>query len=146
MSFTIGVDSEVGIDGNGYFIKPGSYKVKRPRISKATYRADGTLAYVDVGPGKRLWSMTILCHNELQGYDGSRTGISGEQYRDDLLSSYTSNIATTISFIDPKGSSVNVYFQNYEETIIDLHSQIIPLSTGGNVAPSYEVLIELLEA
>jgi hypothetical protein len=143
---TVGVDSEVIIDSNGYFIKPDSYKVKRPRISKATYRADGTLSYVDLGPGKRVWSMTILCRNELQGYDGTRTGINGEQYRDDLLSSYTSNVATTISFTDPKGSSVNVYFQNYEETIVDLHSQIIALSTGGSLAGSYDVTVELLEA
>lgn len=146
MSFTIGVDSEIGLDGNGYFVKPLSYKVKRPRIARSQYRADGSLSYVDIGPGKREWSMIILCKNELLRYDGVSTGVSGEQYRANLLNSYVNNIATTISYTDPKGSSFNVYFLNYEETILDLKSQIISLSTGGSVAPSYEVAILLLEA
>jgi hypothetical protein len=146
VSFTIGTDSEIGLDGNGFWVKPGSYKVKRPRISKAQYRADGTLSYVDVGPGKRTWSMIILAKNNLLKYDGIDVGITGEQYRDNLLNSYVNNIATTIVFTDPKNTAINVYFELFEETIMDLKSQIIPLSTGGSVAPSYEVLIELLEA
>jgi hypothetical protein len=143
---TIGVDCMVIIDGTGYMIKPESYKIKRPRISKYAYRADGTLSYVDIGPGKRTFTMTILAKNQLLAYDGTTLSTTGEQFRDAIVSSFTSNIATTISYTDPKGNSVNVYFTLYEETILDLKSQIIPLSTGGSVAPSYEVLIELLEA
>jgi hypothetical protein len=146
MSYVIGQNCMIILDSQGYWIKPASYKVKRPRISKAQYRADGTLAYVDLGPGKRTFTMTIIAKNELLGYDGSTSSLSGEQYRDALITSYTGKIATTITFIDPTNTSISVYFSDFIETIIDLKSQIIPLSVGNSVAPSYECAIELIES
>ncbi len=143
---TIGYDCEVIIDSNPFWVKPLSYKVKRPRISKSQYRADGSLSYVDLGPGKREWSMIILCKNELLRYDGVATGITGEQYRTNLLNSYTSKIATTINFVDPTNTTIAVYFLNFIETILDLKSQVIPLSVGGSLGASYEIEISLLEA
>jgi hypothetical protein len=110
---TIGADCMVIVDGTGYWIKPASYKIKRPRISKAQYRADGTLSYVDIEAGKRTFSMTILAKNDLLKYDGTGTGITGEQYRDALVTSYTGNIATTISYTDPKGNSVNRLYSDW---------------------------------
>ena len=77
MSFTIGYDAEVIIDSTGFFVKPKSYKMHQPRVRKATTRADGGQAYVDLGPGKRVWSMTILCLNDQQKYDGTPTGLRG---------------------------------------------------------------------
>src|SRR5450755_792379 len=71
---TIGIDCELILDGTGYFIKPGTYRVQQPRIRKTTVRADGGLAYVDLGPGKRVWSMVLLCLNDLARYDGTPTG------------------------------------------------------------------------
>ena len=61
----IGIDCELVLDGMGYFVKPGSYHMKQPRIRKATTRADGGLSYVDLGPGKRIWSIIVLCKNDL---------------------------------------------------------------------------------
>src|SRR5436305_985504 len=110
MSYIIGSNCEVIIDGTGYFIVPESYIIKQPRISKEQYRADGTLSYVDIGAGKREFLMMILAKNDLYGYDGVLTGVSGQTYRDNLRSSYTSNIATTIVFKDPTNTSINVYF------------------------------------
>lgn len=144
---TIGYDAEVIIDGTGYFVKPASYTLKQPRIRKATVRADGGESYIDLGPGRREWSMTILCLNDLQKYDGTPTGMTGEQYRDALRASYTGSVGTTINFVDPlSGSAIAVHFDSYEETIRDLHSQIIALATGGSAGASYEVKIVLLEA
>lgn len=143
---TIGSDCEVIIDSNGYFIKPGSYTVKQPRVRKMTYRADGSLAYVDLGPGRREWSMIILARNDLLKYDGTATGTTGETYRSNLKSSYTSNIATTITFVDPLNNSISVHFDNYEEMILDLKTQIIAVATGGSLAASYECKIALVEA
>ena len=134
------------VDGNGYFIKPESYIIKQPRIAKETYRADGSLSWVDVGPGKREFLMTVLAKPNLLKYDGTDTGISGETYRSNLRNSYTSKIAQTIVFQDAIGNSINVYFKQYEERILDLKSQIIALSTGGSLAGSYECSIILLEA
>ena len=144
---TIGTDCELILDGTGYFIKPGSYLVKQPRIRRASYRADGSLGYVDLGPGKRTWSMTILGRNELLRYDGTTTGLTGQQYRDALRTSYTNNIGTTIIYIDPlNGTGIAVHFDNYEERINDLHSQIIGMATSASPGVSYEITIELLEA
>lgn len=144
---TIGVDCEIILDGTGYFVKPGTYQVKQPRIRHASYRADGSLAYVDLGPGKRTCAMTILARNELLKYDGTFTGLSGQQYRDALRTSYTANIGTTLNYIDPlNGLPMAVHFDNYEERIIDLHSQVIGLAGGGGPAAVYEISIELLEA
>src|SRR5579883_3024984 len=105
MSFTIGLDCEVIIDGSGYFVKPGSYSVKQPRIRKATVRADAGESYIDLGPGKREWSMVILCLNDLLKYDGTKVSTTGQQYRDALRASYTGSVGTTINFTDPLSGS-----------------------------------------
>jgi hypothetical protein len=144
---TVGLDCEVIIDGNGFFVRPGSYTVKQPRIRKATVRADAGESYIDLGPGRREWSMIILCINDLLKYDGTSTGTTGQQYRDALRTSYTSSVGTTINFTDPlSGSAIPVHFDSYEEMVRDLHSQIIAQATGGSLAASYEVKIVLVEA
>lgn len=143
---TIGVDCELLLDGTGYFIKPGSYQMKQPRIRKMIVRADGGLSYVDLGPGKRRWSMVILCLNDLLRYDGTSTGLTGQQYRDALRTSYTSSAGTTILYSDPLNAApVAVHFDSYAEKVIDLHSQQVPLATGAAPGLSYEVAIELIE-
>jgi hypothetical protein len=144
---TIGVDCELVIDGTGYFVKPGTYKMKQPRVRKATVRADGGESYVDLGPGKRAWSMVVLCLNELLKYDGTQTGLTGQQYRDALRGSYSASVGTTIQYTDPLNSTaVAVHFDSYAEVVYDLHVQQVPLSTGGSLGLSYEVAIELVEA
>src|SRR6266496_574162 len=95
----IGQDCEVILDGTGYMVKPGSFVMRQPRIRQATTRADGGEGYVDLGPGKREWSMTILCLNDLTRYDSMPTGLSGQQYRNSLRNSYISNIGSTVTFI-----------------------------------------------
>ena len=144
---TIGVDCECILDGSGYFVKPGTYRMKQPRVRKATVRADSGESYVDLGPGKRVWSMILLCMNDLLKYDGTATGKTGQQYRDALRASYTGSVGTTIQYTDPlNGISVAVHFDSYAEIVYDLHVQQVPLSTGAAPGLSYEVAIELVEA
>jgi hypothetical protein len=145
---TLGLDCEIILDGTGYFIKPESYSMKQPRLRKASVRADGGEAYIDLGPGRRQWSLIILCLNDLLKYDGTPTALSGQQYRDALRTSYTvSSLGSTINFSDPLNSSaVAVHFDNYQEVIRDLHSQIISAATGGAAGATYEVHIQLIEA
>ena len=144
---TIGIDCELILDGTGYFIKPGTYRVQQPRIRKTTVRADGGLAYVDLGPGKRVWSMVILCLNNLVRYDGTSTSITGQQYRDALHTSYTGSTGTTLLYNDPLNTAIiAVHFDSYKESITDLHIQQATLGVGGAPGLSYEVLIELIEA
>lgn len=143
---TIGIDCEIILDGAGYFVKPGTYRMKQPRVRKATVRADNGESYVDLGPGKRTWSMVLLCYNDLLKYDGTPTGQTGQQYRDALRTSYA-QVGVTINYIDPLNSApVSVHFDSYAETALDLHSQQIPLATGNTPGLSYEVAIELVEA
>jgi len=143
---TVGVDCELILDGTGYFVKPGSYVMKQPRVRKATVRADNGESYVDLGPGKRVWSFVVLCKNDLLKYDGTATGATGQQYRDALRTSYTGSVGTTINFIDPLNSSpVAVHFDGYAESVLDLHVQQVGLQAG-TPGLSYEVHIELVEA
>jgi hypothetical protein len=144
---TIGYDAEIILDGTGYFIKSGSYAVKQPRIRQASYRADGSLAYIDLGPGRRMWSMTVLAVNELRRYDGTLVGLSGQQFRDALHASYSGSIGATINLYDPMNSGPTaVHFDSYAESILNLHSQIIAIASGESIGASYEIKIELLEA
>lgn len=144
---TIGIDCELILDGTGYFIKPGTYRVQQPRIRKMTVRADGGLSYIDLGPGKRTWSMVVLCLNDLLHYDGSSTGWTGQQYRDALRASYTSSVGTTLLYSDPtNAAAIAVHFDVYQEVVNNLHMQQVPLATGGTAGVSYEVTIELVEA
>ena len=143
---SIGIDCELLLDGTGYFIKPGTYQMKQPRIRKMTIRADGGLSYVDLGPGKRTWSMVVLCLNDLSRYDGTPTGLTGQHYRDALRTSYTSSIGTTIQYSDPLNSTpIAVYFDSYMEKVLDLHTQQVPLAVGALPGLSYEVTIDLVE-
>jgi hypothetical protein len=143
---TIGIDCELLLDGTGYFVKPGTYRMKQPRIRKATVRADGGLSYVDLGPGKRTWSMVILCVNDTLRYDGVSTGLTGQQYRDALRTSYLNSTGTSIAFTDPiSATSIAVHFDAYTEAVINLHSQQVPLAVGNPPGLSYEVMIELIE-
>jgi hypothetical protein len=144
---TIGIDCELILDSTGYFIKPGTYLLHQPRICKATIRADGGLSYVDLGPGKRTWSMVVLCLNDLLHYDGTLTGWTGQQYRDALHASYAGSVGSTVLYSDPtNATAIAVHFDVYKESINNLHMQQVPLATGGMPGLSYEVTIELVEA
>lgn len=134
---TVGVDCEVALDGTGYWVKPGSYQAARPRVRRATVRADGNESYVDLGPGKRVWRFTALALNELTNYDGTATGLTGQQYRDALWASYV-KVATTLAFTDPQGQTAQVRFDDLKERMPDLRSQ--------QVGSSYELEVTLLEA
>ena len=143
----IGVDCELLVDGTGYFVKPGSYTMKQPRIRKSTLRADGGTSYVDMGPGKRMWSMILLCKNDLLRYDGLTTGFTGQQYRDAIRTSYLNSVGTTVLFSDPINTTViAVHIDSYSEVVADLHTQQVALSLGGSSGLAYEVTIELVEA
>jgi hypothetical protein len=91
--------------------------------------------------------MVILCKNDLLRYDGTPTGLTGQQYRDALRTSYINSAGNTIQYSDPLNASpVTVHFDSYQEIIYDLHSQQVPLATGNAPSLSYEVQIELVEA
>ena len=144
---TLGIDCEIILDGTGYFVKPGTYVMKQPRIRKSTLRADGGTSYVDLGPGKRTWSITLLCRNDITRYDDMPSSLTGQQYRDALRASYLASVGTTVLFNDPiTTTAIAVHIDAYSEHVLNLHTQQVPLSTGGPSGLSYEVTLELVEA
>lgn len=133
---TVGTDCEIILDGTGYYVKPGSYTIERPRVRRVTVRADGNESYVDLGPGKRVWRFTVLALSNLSKADGSTTGKSGQSYRDALLTSYA-KVATTLTFIDRQNVSHTVMFDDLREVIPDLRGQ--------QTAVQYEMVVALRE-
>ncbi len=134
---TVGTDCEVILDGVWYYVKPGSYQIQRPRVRRATVRADGNESYVDLGPGKRVWTFTVLAFSNLSKADGSTTGVPGQHYRDALWTSYA-KVATTLSFTDRQGNNQTVRFDDLREIIPDLRGQ--------QTVIQYELQVTLREA
>jgi hypothetical protein len=140
---TIGVDAQVIIDGNGYFIEPHTYVMHRARIRRSTIVKGGGERYVDLGPGKREWHMTLLCLNQLNDYPGAQLGLNGRQLREQARASYEKYpggipSTSTLLFTDIDGTNYNVHFDNWSESVVDVRTQL--------VAPSYHVAIVLVEA
>lgn len=133
----IGATAQVVLDGSPYWLLPNSYQHMSPRLRKATPRADGNEAYVDFGLGRKTWKFTVLALNDLQNYDGSPTGLTGQQYHDALYASYA-KINTTLGFVDVDGSSHNVRFDHLVARVPDVQTQL----TG----VGYHMEIELVEA
>jgi len=138
---TIGVDCQIVLDAVGYFVAPRSYAMKRPRLRKASVTKSGQERYVDLGPGKREWHMTLLCLNQLVDYSGQTLPTSGRALRDGLRASYEKAPAggvSTLPFTDLDGTSYQVHFDDFEEQVRDPRTQLI--------APSYHCPIVLVEA
>ncbi len=129
---TVGTDCQIILDTRGYFIEPQSYKVIRPRIRRAdltgaaanpVYPGAGAgERYIDRGPGKRVWSFTIVCFHAIRDYTGTTVSPTGQQYRDALHTSYQ-KVNTQLTYTDPHGQSWSVWFDDLEEEIADLRSQ-----------------------
>jgi hypothetical protein len=137
----LGLDCQVMLDGVGYFVEPHTYAMKRARLRKASVTKGGGERYVDLGPGKREWHMTVLCLNQLTDYSGQALLLNGKALRDALRSSYEKVPAggvVSLPFIDLDGVSYQVHFDDFEEQVRDPRTQMI--------APSYHCPIVLVEA
>ncbi len=132
----VGLDCQVALDGVGYWIEPRGYRARRPRLRKATVTAGGGEVYVDAGPGKRVWTFTVLALNGLTRYDGRPTGLSGSDYRDALAAAYAK--IGPLPFVDPRGAAWNVHVDDLVETLPD--------GRVGLDAPAYLLRVELVEA
>ncbi len=133
----VGSTAQILLDGNPYWILPNSYQHFSPRLRKATPRPDGSEAYVDFGPGKKVWKFTVLALNDLTNYDGTLTGLSGQQYHDNLYASYA-KVNASLTFTDVDGSGHAVRFDHLAAHVPDVQTQL----TG----VCYHVDVELVEA
>ncbi len=133
----VGVICQVILDGYGYWLKPHSYELRRPRLRSATPRADLGESYVDLGVGKRRWRFTVLAAAGFTNYDGTPTSWTGQQYRDTLQASYE-RVDAVLGFTDPHGDDWSVRFDNLVERVPDVRTQVSGLV--------YELDVELMEA
>ena len=100
---TLGVDSQIILDGNGYYVEPRTYSMKWIRLRKSAVTKGGQERYTDLGPGKRLWHMILLCLNNLPDYTGAPLPATGVQLRNQLVTSYGE--VNTVSYTDLDGRS-----------------------------------------
>jgi hypothetical protein len=134
---TVGIDCQIMLDGVGYFVEPNSYTLRRPRLRKASVLKGGAERYVDLGPGKREWRLTLLCLNGLTDYSGQVLSGTGEALRESLCASYQKT-GTPLAFTDLDGSHYSVHFDDFQEQVRDPRTQL--------TSPSYHVSIVLVEA
>ena len=130
---TIGTDCQIILDGQGYFLEPASFTVKRPRVRRADLT--GTSAnpvspgygagerYIDRGPGKREWDFILVCFNNMQSYAGQPINFTGQQYHDALVTSYN-KVNTGLAFTDPIGTAWTVRFDDLVEELSDVRGQV----------------------
>lgn len=134
---TIALDCQIVLDGQGYLVAPRSVRVSRPRVRKATLTTANQERWVDLGPGKRVWTLTILALNDLTTYGGDPLGLSGQQIFDAVQASYN-KVAIALPFIDPAGQAWMVRFDSCIAAVRDARTQL--------TSPSYLIAVELVEA
>jgi hypothetical protein len=133
----VGTTAQIVLDGSSYWIAPHTYQRFTPRLRKATPRADGNQAYVDFGLGKKLWKFTVLALNNLTNYDGTPTGLTGQQYHDALYASYA-KVNAVLVFVDIDNNTHNVRFDHLAAHCPDVRTQVLGLA--------YHMEVELVEA
>jgi hypothetical protein len=146
---TIGLDCQIILDGQGYWIDPQSFTMARPRVRRADltktaatqssgYGAGVAERYLDLGPGKRQWVFIVQAFQVMLDYSGHTVSSIGQQYRDALHASYE-KINSTLSFTDPAGHTWSVRFDHLQEVIANVRGQ-----TDGQL--QYHLHVTLVEA
>src|SRR5579884_2385357 len=127
---TIGLDCEIILDGQGYWVERESFAVRRPRIRRADVTrvvASGGAGvgerYVDQGPGKREWTFMVICWQAIRDFTGAVVTTTGQQYRDALHASYE-KVNATLSFTDPAGHVWSVRFDDLVEGLVDVRAGV----------------------
>ncbi len=121
----IGVDCNVTLanasinDGApvGFYIKPGTYTMTRPRRAQARETAGGTLSYVESGLAKREFGFTVLCRSNIRNLDGTTNATKARQWRDRLWEFYE-RLNENHTFVDPLEDSYAVRFAACEDRVI----------------------------
>jgi hypothetical protein len=130
---TIGTDCQIILDSTGYFIEPTSYRVARPRVRRAdltgisanpiTPGAGAGERYIDRGPGKRIWTFSVVAFGAMKDYAGNTVALTGQGYHDALQSSYN-KVNTVLSYTDPNSILWQVRFDDLTEDLVDIRSQV----------------------
>ena len=120
---TIGVDSQLILDGNGFWIEPGSYRVDRPHAANPHSAGGGhPQAGADFGIARKRWQFTVVAFQAIKDYAGNVVTSTGQAYRDQLDASMQ-KVNTTLSFTDPHGATFSVRMIELVEELADIRAQ-----------------------
>lgn len=133
---TVGEDCSVILDGNGYFVKPGSYRVETSKIVATAPDAAAGPAAVDLGAGKQVWHFTVLAYTNHLNRNGTVNATAAATYRANLRTSYAK--AAALSFTDRLGTAHSVHTLALEERIAE--------AAGFWEQPEWEMAVTLVEA
>ena len=97
----------------------------------------GNQAYVDFGLGRKVWKFSVLALNNVSTYDGTPTGLTGQQYHDALYASYA-KVNAVLVFVDIDNSTHSVRFDQQAAHCPDVRTQVLGLA--------YHMEVELIEA
>lgn len=122
---TIGVDCNVTlanakVNGGvpvGFFVKPGTYTMVRPRRAQARETAGGSVSFVESGLGKREFAFTVMCRSSVRNFDGTTNATKARQWRDRLWSFYEL-LGESLTFVDPLQESHTVRFAACEDRVV----------------------------
>lgn len=122
---TVGVDCNVtlanaNVNGGapvGFFIKPGTYTMSRPRRAQARETAGGTVSYVESGLGKREFTFTVLCQGNMRNFDGTVNAATARQWHDRIWAFYAL-LNEDLTLVDPLQDSYTVRFDACEDRVI----------------------------
>ena len=132
----VGEDCSVVLDGNGYFVKPGSYRVEVPKIVAADPDAPAGPAAVDLGAGKQIWHFTVLAYSNHLNHNGTVNPTSAATYRANLRATHAK--AAALRFTDRLGAEHSVHALRLEERVSE--------ASGLWEQPEWEVAVTLVEA
>ncbi len=133
---TVGTDCSVILDGKGYFVKPGSYRVEVPKVMAADPDASAGPAAVDLGAGKQVWRFTVLAYTNHLNHDGTVNTTTAAAYRANLRASYAKTAA--LSFTDRLNAAHSVRALALEERAAE--------ASGFWETPEWEIAVTLVEA
>lgn len=101
----------------GFYIKPGTYTMIRPRRAQARETAGGAVSYVESGLGKREFAFTVMCRGNVRNLNGTTNATTARQWHDRLWSFYE-RLNEDHTFVDPLGDSRKVRFASCEDRVI----------------------------
>ena len=133
---TVGEDCSVILDGNGYFVKPGSYRIEVPKIMAAEPDAAAGPAAVNLGAGKQVWHFTALAYSNHLNHNGTVNSTTADSYRANLRATHAKSEA--LSFTDRLGTAHTVHVLTLEERIAE--------AAGFWEQPEWEIAVTLVEA
>ena len=133
---TVGDDCSVILDGKGYFVQPGSYRVEVPKVMAADPDASAGPAAIDLGTGKQVWRFTVLAYANHLNRNGTVNFTTAAAYRANLHASYAKTAA--LAFTDRLGGAHSVRMLTLEERL--------PEAAGFWEQPEWEIAVTLVEA